>query len=279
MLVPPVVVGEGSEQPPEPQPTPSTAPPEVLSLVTTAATSQPPKDPSTYRRTKRGQNTKVPQSGGSPNKVGDEAINEEMLDSVERAATTATSLEAEQASGNIHKTQFTATLNEPFSLELGSGGHTLGSGEDSMEHQIELTDNVPNTPHDSPLPGVNTPGSDEGRLKLEELMAMCTKLSKQVLDLEKEKDAQAVEILKLKKRVKKLERQRKSSISHPRRRIYRQVESSDDDLDEEDASKQGRTSDKTKPMFKDSDFDDLDDLVDEGMDCCTKDSSYNNNSL
>ncbi|GKB88143.1 hypothetical protein Tco_0960415 [Tanacetum coccineum] len=50
-----------------------------------------------------------------------------------------------------------------------------------------------------------------------------------------------------------------------RSRIYRQVESSDDNLDEEDASKQGRTSDKTKPMFKDSDFDDLDDLVDEGM--------------
>ncbi|GKE58564.1 hypothetical protein Tco_1497749, partial [Tanacetum coccineum] len=61
------------------------------------------------------------------------------------------------------------------------------------------------------------------------------------LDLEKEKDAQVVEILKLKKR------------------------SSSDDLDEDDASKQGRTSDKTKPMFKDSDFDDLDDLVDEGM--------------
>ncbi|GKC71264.1 hypothetical protein Tco_1117147 [Tanacetum coccineum] len=275
MLVPPVVVGEGSEQPPEPQPIPSTAPPEVLSPVTTAATSQPPKDPSTYRRTKT----------------------EETLDSMERAATTATSLEAEQASGNIHKTQFTTTLNEPLSLELDlgsgpwrqetiggmqaqtrsegvsnlssdpplSGGHTLRSGEDSMEHQIELTDNVPNTPHDSPLPGGYIPGSDEGRLKLEELMAMCTKLSKQVLDLEKEKDAQAVEILNLKKRVKKLERQRKSSISHPRRRIYRQVESSDDDLDEEDASKHGRTSDKTKPMFKDSDFDDLDDLVDEGM--------------
>ncbi|GJU37932.1 putative ribonuclease H-like domain-containing protein [Tanacetum coccineum] len=34
---------------------------------------------------------------------------------------------------------------------------------------------------------------------------------------------------------------------------------------EEDASKQGRISDKIKPMFKDSDFDDLDDLVDEGM--------------
>ncbi|GJV23310.1 hypothetical protein Tco_1376005 [Tanacetum coccineum] len=99
-------------------------------------------------------------------------------------------------------------------------------------------------------------------------MVMCTKLSKQVLDLEKEKDAQAVKILKLKKRVKKLERQRKPIISHPRRRIYRQVESSDDDLDEEDASNQGRTSNKTKPMFKDSDFDDLDDLVDEDDTSC-----------
>ncbi|GKG05756.1 hypothetical protein Tco_0325842, partial [Tanacetum coccineum] len=51
------------------------------------------------------------------------------------------------------------------------------------------------------------------------------------------------------------------SISHPRRRIYRQVESSDNDLDEEDASEQGRKSDKTKSMFKDSDFDVLDDDV------------------
>ncbi|GKA78813.1 hypothetical protein Tco_0785350 [Tanacetum coccineum] len=95
-------------------------------------------------------------------------------------------------------------------------------------------------PNEPPLPeGGYTPGSNEGRLKLEELMSMCTKLSKQVLNLEKEKDAQVVEILKLKKRVKKLERQRKSSISHPRRRIYRQVKSSNDDLDEENASKQG----------------------------------------
>ncbi|GJX88650.1 retrovirus-related pol polyprotein from transposon TNT 1-94 [Tanacetum coccineum] len=122
----------------------------------------------------------------------------------------------------------------------------------------ERMDTIPPTPHDSPLTGGYTPGSDEGRLKLKELMAMCTKLSKHVLDLEKEKDAQAVEILKLKQRVKKLERQRKSSISPPRRRIYRQVESFDDDLDEEDTSKQGRQSDKTKLMFKDSDFDVLD---------------------
>ncbi|GKB60742.1 putative ribonuclease H-like domain-containing protein, partial [Tanacetum coccineum] len=86
------VVGEGSEQPPEPQPTPFTTPPKVLSQVTTVAASQPPKDPKTYRRTKKGQNTKVHQSGGSPNKVGDKAINKEMLDSVERATSTASSL-------------------------------------------------------------------------------------------------------------------------------------------------------------------------------------------
>ncbi|GJR66287.1 hypothetical protein Tco_0012352 [Tanacetum coccineum] len=83
--------------------------------------------------------------------------------------------------------------------------------------------------------------------------------SREVLDLETEKDAQAVEILKLKKRVKKLKRQRKSSISHSRRRTYRKVESSDDDLDEDDASKQRRSSDKTKQIFQDSNFDDLDD--------------------
>ncbi|GKC40413.1 hypothetical protein Tco_1052797 [Tanacetum coccineum] len=163
------------------------------------------------------------------------------------------------------QTRSERVLKQPNEPPL-SEGHTSGSGEGRMEHTFELMDIVPPTPHDSPLPRGYTPRSDEGRLKLEELMVMCIKLSKQVLYLEKEKDAQAIEILKLKKIVKKLERQRKSSISHPRRRIYRQVESSDDDFDEEDASKQGRTSDKTKPMFKDSDFYDLDDLVDEGMD-------------
>ncbi|GJU85509.1 hypothetical protein Tco_1293055 [Tanacetum coccineum] len=106
-----------------------------------------------------------------------------------------------------------------------------------------------------------TPGSDEGRMTLDELITLCTQLSKQVLDLEKENDAQAVEILNLKKKVKKLERKRKSIISQGRRK-YRQVKTSDDDdLDEEDVSKQGRRSDKLKPMFKDKDFEELDDHI------------------
>ncbi|GJX64227.1 hypothetical protein Tco_0298570 [Tanacetum coccineum] len=62
--------------------------------------------------------------------------------------------------------------------------------------------------------------------------------------------------------VKKLERKRKSSISHPRRRKYIQVEtSSNDGLDEEDASKQGRRRDKLEPMFNDKDLEELDDYI------------------
>ncbi|GKA48366.1 hypothetical protein Tco_0741324, partial [Tanacetum coccineum] len=45
--------------------------------------------------------------------VGDEAVHKELGDRMERAATTASSLEAEQDSGNINRTQSMATLNEP----------------------------------------------------------------------------------------------------------------------------------------------------------------------
>ncbi|GKB54789.1 putative ribonuclease H-like domain-containing protein [Tanacetum coccineum] len=126
--------------------------------------------------------------------------------------------------GMDYSARFWEKPNEPPLTE----GHTSRSREGSMEHTFELMDNVPPTPHDSPLTGGYTPRSDKGRLKLKELMAICLKLAKQVLDLEKKRDAQA-------------------------------VESSDDDSDAEDASKQGRESDKTKSMFQDSDFDVLDD--------------------
>ncbi|GKA28109.1 putative ribonuclease H-like domain-containing protein [Tanacetum coccineum] len=72
--------------------------------------------------------------------------------------------------GASAQTRFERVLEQPIEPPL-SEGHTTGSGEGRMEHQFELMANVPITPHDSPLPGV--------------------------LDLEKEKDAQAVEILRL----------------------------------------------------------------------------------
>ncbi|GJZ46589.1 putative ribonuclease H-like domain-containing protein [Tanacetum coccineum] len=48
------------------------------------------------RHVKRGRDTKIPQSSGPPVKVGDEAVHKELGDKMERAATTASSLEAEQ---------------------------------------------------------------------------------------------------------------------------------------------------------------------------------------
>ncbi|GJY26098.1 retrovirus-related pol polyprotein from transposon TNT 1-94 [Tanacetum coccineum] len=64
--------------------------------------------------------------------------------------------------------------------------------------------------NDPPLSRVNTLGSGEDRLTLKELMDLCRKLSDRVLDLETTKTTQAKEIASLKKRVKKLERKRKS---------------------------------------------------------------------
>ncbi|GKE57252.1 hypothetical protein Tco_1496437, partial [Tanacetum coccineum] len=49
----------------------------------------------TSRHVKRGRDTKIPQSSGPPVKVGDEVVHKELGDIMERAATTASSLEAE----------------------------------------------------------------------------------------------------------------------------------------------------------------------------------------
>ncbi|GJR72032.1 putative ribonuclease H-like domain-containing protein, partial [Tanacetum coccineum] len=63
----------------------------------------------------------IPQSSGPPEKVDDEDVYKELGDRIERAATTASSLEAEQDSGNINRTQSMATLNESFPQGTDSG--------------------------------------------------------------------------------------------------------------------------------------------------------------
>ncbi|GJW04358.1 hypothetical protein Tco_1563214 [Tanacetum coccineum] len=88
--------------------------------------------------------------------------------------------------------------------------------------------------------------SGEDILKLNELMELYTSLSQRVLDLEKTKISQAAEITELKKRVKKMERKRKSKPPGMKRllkigRSVQVVSSEDEGLgDQEDASKQGR---------------------------------------
>nr|GEV60272.1 hypothetical protein [Tanacetum cinerariifolium] len=54
--------------------------------------------------------------------VADEAVHKVLGDSLVRAATTASSLEAEQDSGNINRTQSKETPNESSSQETDSGG-------------------------------------------------------------------------------------------------------------------------------------------------------------
>ncbi|GKC48792.1 hypothetical protein Tco_1071537 [Tanacetum coccineum] len=99
-----------------------------------------------------------------------------------------------------------------------------------------------------PIPSNDPPLSGEDIMQLFELMILCTNLQKQVLDLEKAKDAQAKEIAALKKRVQKLERQKKSRTTGLKRLkkvgMSRRVESSKDTDslgDHEDASKHGRS--------------------------------------
>ncbi|GJW72785.1 hypothetical protein Tco_0132155 [Tanacetum coccineum] len=101
---------EGSVIPTDPQHTPTIIQP---------STSQPQKKQRS-RRSKR-KNTKVPQPS-DPTNVADKAVNEEMDDSLEKATTTATGLDAEQDKGNIYKTQSKATPNEPSSSGTSSGG-------------------------------------------------------------------------------------------------------------------------------------------------------------
>ncbi|GKB29223.1 hypothetical protein Tco_0868624, partial [Tanacetum coccineum] len=173
----------------------------------------------TGRRSKK-KDTQVPQSSVPSDYVADEAVYKERDDSLVRAATTASSLETEQDSGNSNKTQ-----------------------------SKETPQNISKTSNDSLLAGVNTPRSDEDSMKLKELMEFCTKLQQRVLDLENTKTTQAQEITSLKLRVKKLEN--KGVLrTHKLKRLYkvgrsaRKISSDEASLgDQEDASKQGRIAD------------------------------------
>ncbi|GJZ73885.1 hypothetical protein Tco_0638031 [Tanacetum coccineum] len=105
-------LGEGSANLTDPHHTPT---------ITQLSTSQPQKTQKP-RKPKR-KNTQVPQPSGSSDNVTDKAVHKELGNSLVRAATTASSLEAEHDNGNITKTLSKATYNESSSL-----GTTSGSG-------------------------------------------------------------------------------------------------------------------------------------------------------
>ncbi|GJY88088.1 putative ribonuclease H-like domain-containing protein [Tanacetum coccineum] len=131
--------------------------------------------------------TKVPQPS-EPVNVADKVVRKEWGDRLVRAATTASSLEVEQDSGNIDKTQSKAIPNEP-----GSQGTSSGGGPRCQE----------------PIGGTSAQTS-------------------------------------LERRVKKLERSKKSR-SHKLKRLYKvgltaRIESFEEEDLGKDASKQGRIS-------------------------------------
>nr|GEX77827.1 hypothetical protein [Tanacetum cinerariifolium] len=199
-------IDEGSANPTDPHQTPTIIQP---------LTSQPYKKQKS-KKTKR-KDTDLPHTSVSIS-VADEANNEEMNDSLEKAATTATSLDAEQDRGNIFKTQSKATPNEPGSQGTSSGGGPRC--QETIRDVVAQTrsERVSKISNDPLLAGVNTPQSGEDSLKLTELMELCTKLQEKVLDLETTKITQAL----LSARVKSFE---------------------DKGLGEEDASKQERIAD------------------------------------
>ncbi|GKF20680.1 hypothetical protein Tco_0069318, partial [Tanacetum coccineum] len=141
-------------------------------------------------------------------------------------------------------TQSTAIPNDHFPQGIGLGGSLRCQGtilgDRPAQTRFERLSKQSNEP---PLLRVNTLRSGEDSMKLNKLMEICTKLSERVLDLENVKNAQALEIQKLKKRVKKLERKKKSRTLQLKMRLFKvRIESSAEKSlgDQEDASKQGR---------------------------------------
>ncbi|GJQ96392.1 hypothetical protein Tco_0007531 [Tanacetum coccineum] len=96
--------------------------------------------------------------------VADETVHEERRDRMERAATTASSLEVEQGNGNIIRTQSMATLNEPIRQGTGSG-----SGPERQDTILGDTptqtrfERLSKQSSDPPLSRVNTLGSGEDK--------------------------------------------------------------------------------------------------------------------
>ncbi|GJU24091.1 hypothetical protein Tco_1162712 [Tanacetum coccineum] len=200
-------LGEGSKIPTDPHYTPT-----IIQPLTQPQKTQKP------RKSKR-KDTQVPQPSGPTEHVADKAVHKELGNSLVRAATTASSLEAEQDSETIGiillEIRFEKVIqNIPLILNYSQEEKTL----------IVMRD----------------------RLKRNEWMDTCYRFTiRWFLIIKKNRTTQANEIASLKRRVKKLE-QTKRSRTHGLKRLRKvsattRVESSSNEEDlGEDASKQER---------------------------------------
>ncbi|GKC50873.1 hypothetical protein Tco_1073618 [Tanacetum coccineum] len=175
--------GEGSAIHPEPQPTPSTSQPNVpepqtasLHIETSPTVAPQTKahqtavsqivfheahieqiltSPTTYQRKRKTQkrrrtrnNTVLPQTSVPLDHGADEAVHKERV-IVNRYRWQSQALR--NHGGTPAQTRSERVLEQPNEPPL-SEGHASRTREGRMEHTFELTDNVPSTPHDSPLP-------------------------------------------------------------------------------------------------------------------------------
>ncbi|GKE64444.1 hypothetical protein Tco_1518605 [Tanacetum coccineum] len=154
-------------------------------------------------------------------------------DRVGRATTTAASLDAAQASGNITKTQSTAISNDLFSQEIGLGDRPRC--QESIGGVIAQTrsERASKLSYDSPTQERLHTGSDRGRLKQDKLTDIVTALSQKVeglkYDLKKTKKLYATAFKKLINMVKSLEDELKFQNSKSKRRRLTLVTSKDED--------------------------------------------------
>ncbi|GJV07571.1 hypothetical protein Tco_1345227 [Tanacetum coccineum] len=133
--------------------------------IPTIASSSQPKKTHKHRTTKR-KDTEISQSSGPTTLVVDETVHKERGDSVEMATTTATSLDAEQGSGNINRTQSMAIPNDPFPQGISSGGSPRRQdtmGDRPAQTRFERLSKLSNEP---PLSRVKTLRSGEDNMKL-----------------------------------------------------------------------------------------------------------------
>ncbi|GKD69852.1 hypothetical protein Tco_1323942 [Tanacetum coccineum] len=134
---------------------------------TIPSTSQPQKTLKP-RKNKR-KDIEIPQSSGTTEHVADEVIYMERDDRLVRAATTASSLEAEQDSGNITKTRSKETPNEHGSQGTSSDGGPRS--QETIGNTIAQTwfENVSKTSNDSLLVGARVASSGEESLGEEDV--------------------------------------------------------------------------------------------------------------
>ncbi|GJY83869.1 hypothetical protein Tco_0497245 [Tanacetum coccineum] len=112
--------------------------------------------------------------------------------------------------------------------------------------------------YDSPVLGVNTPGSDEEMNEQQDLTDLVP-LTSHDSPYSKSQEAKTPRSMRLQKKVTRLEKALRTRT--PGMKLFKIGTSRRKGLDKENVSKQGRKSDKTKPMFKDSDFNVLDDAM------------------